>query len=218
MDALNEKYEKPTKKDFDTEIALIIQKGTDYVKYRVSADGKARFPGMIIPYNHQFWVVPMRDTMFENVEVETVYRFILKLLEARDAWIEATDAEQVMRQTPHNCQTAQAIDGFNNIVAAAGCFQGAIASDLALFMTASMAGQVEREHASDLEDSSDEEDSLENIENNVEEDRPEQIDGAQDDQDESIADAATEQYDTYLQQMHMEDMNTAEDEDMMDVD
>lgn len=80
--------------------------------------------------------------MFQAVHQGTAYRFALKVIEAREAWIDDNDAEQIIRQAPYQCQTARAVDRFCGIVAAAGVMHGQQASTLAAHMIGDVADQV----------------------------------------------------------------------------
>ncbi|KAK7738396.1 hypothetical protein SLS53_006211 [Cytospora paraplurivora] len=229
MLALNRKYENPHKKDFDAEISLLFQKGTDYLKYRVSPEGLARFPGEI-PSAACFWSVPKQETMFRDVHVATVYRFALKVMEARKVWIEAHDSEQILAQAPYHCDTARAVDRFDNLILSVGAFRNEIASNLTTLMTADSADQIgEDDIPGQVRLQVDAEDySLFTIEEictlqssndvgSVEDGSIEQVDGAENGQDDDMTDAGTDAYDAYLQKMQELDLENAENEEMMDI-
>lgn len=95
-----------------------------------------------VPYGAHFWVGAKEGTMFQAVHQGTAYRFALKVIEAREAWIDDNDTEQIIRQAPYQCQTARAVDRFCGIVAAAGVMHGQQASTLAAHMIGDVADQV----------------------------------------------------------------------------
>lgn len=139
MRALHNKFQNPTKKDFDQETALLFQNATDYVRYHLGSTGHP------VPFGSHFWVGAKDGTMFHNIHQATVYRYALKLIEARQAWIDDNDAEQIIRQGPYQAQTAQAIDRFNSIVTAAGIMHGNQAVNLSSYMIGDVAEQVDEE-------------------------------------------------------------------------
>ncbi|ROW16312.1 hypothetical protein VPNG_01998 [Cytospora leucostoma] len=229
MTALNRKYERPTKSDFDTEIALLFQKGSEYVTYRISPEGRARFPTEI-PSTATFWSVPKQDTMFKDVHVATVYRFALKIMEARQIWVEGHTHQHFLGQYDYQRKTVHAVELFDTTVTSAGILHRDIAGTLALFMTGSMADQVqETDESRKVRLQVDNGDTslftikelgalhASNEAATVEEGNTEQVDGAKDGQDDDMMDAGTDAYDAYLQKMHEQDLENAEDEEMMDL-
>lgn len=229
MRALHKMYKKPTKNDFDTEIALLFQKGTEYVNYRTSPEGRARF-STEIPSTATFWSVPKQDTMFKDVHVATVYRFTLKVMEARQIWVEKHTHLQFIEQYNYQRKTVHAVELFDTAIASAGVLHGDIAGTLAIFMTGSLAVQVEEDDKSgqirlqvDSAGTSlftlDELRALDSCNKaaTVEEGSTKQVDDAKDGQDEGMTDAGTDAYDTYLQKMQELDLENAEDDEMMDV-
>lgn len=223
MIALNNKYDNPTKKDFDQEIALLFQKGTEHVGHCLGV------PGHDIPYGAHFWDGAKEGTMFNGIHQGTVYRFALKVIEAREAWIEENDAEQIIRQAPYQCQTAQAVDRFNGMVTAAGFVYNDNASNLGLHMIGDMAKQVGEEdtagevhHMVEVDDDyktdKDKQSVIHNNDDNdgnAHQDDTTEQDVSSDGQDQDMKDAEPEGYGAFLAQMAMDDLKTAE-EDMME--
>lgn len=74
-----------TKVKFDKAVAELIIKTTKFLKESL---GNAYDPAL--PNDADFWEGLKLDTMFERVNSETVYMFVLKLMQGREAWKEAT--------------------------------------------------------------------------------------------------------------------------------
>ncbi|KUI59685.1 hypothetical protein VP1G_06877 [Cytospora mali] len=215
MMALNNKHEKPTKKDFDQDIALLFQKGTEYVRCRISTEGIAQFPGEI-PTDSLFWCIPKKETIFNGIHHATVYRFGLKIMEAREAWNEAHDHDQPLLE---QSLTAQAVDRFNNIITASSIFYPDLAGNLATQMIANMAVQVEREDTVESvrfeKGGADSVFAMYNFQpvTDTDDDNLEQ-----EDQEENMEDTSTdESYDAILKQLTMGDMLNVDKDDMMDM-
>lgn len=121
MVQLRKKYTKTTKNDFDNAIAELFNSASAAVK-KLSSDGKNT------SYDVDFWRGPKVGTIFENVSDKTTHRFAIKMLEARNAWIERQrDGQNISEgSAKYECQAAKAIDRFNANVEVANL--GALAS------------------------------------------------------------------------------------------
>ncbi|ROW04881.1 hypothetical protein VMCG_04921 [Cytospora schulzeri] len=218
MMALNKKYQNPTKKDFDQEIALLIQKGLEYARYRIMAvEGK-------IPHSALFWREPKDQTMFKDIHQATVYRFVLKILEAREIWIGNHDQEQLLRSIHYQCETAKAVDRFSSFIAAAGVIHSDKADNLAAHMIGDMAEQIEeKDTAGEVHYMEEEEEDYNPVkEMNHQSATSAEIgnvdkNAAESGQDVEMESAETEAYGAILAQLAMEDLENAVEEDMMEL-
>lgn len=113
MVELRKKYKKTTNKDFDDAITELFDSATATVN-------KLGNDGLNPSCDLNFWRTPKIGTVFENVSDNTTYRFALKMLEARQRWVERQRPGTGQIVSPafanHECQTAKAIDRFNDAV------------------------------------------------------------------------------------------------------
>lgn len=108
MIQLRKKYKETSKDNFDTEIAALFNNASRIVN-ELAKDGK--YPACDL----DFWAAPKVGTVFEYVSDNTVYRFAVKLLEAREAWLARGHIFSVGFAS-HKCKAANAIDCFNEDV------------------------------------------------------------------------------------------------------
>lgn len=113
MIELRKKYKKPTNKDFDDAITELFNSATATVN-------KLGNDELNPSCDLNFWRTPKIGTVFENVSDNTTYRFALKMLEARQRWVERQrpGTGQIVSPvfTSHECRAAKAIDRFNDAV------------------------------------------------------------------------------------------------------
>lgn len=91
MIQLRKKYDKPTKKDFDHAIAELFNNASNTVS---DLNGAGKNPS----YDLNFWRGPKVGTIFEKVSEKTTYRFAVKMLEARDRWVDRERAREAARK------------------------------------------------------------------------------------------------------------------------
>lgn len=91
MIQLHKKYNKPTKQDFDYAIAELFNNASNTVS---DLNGTGKNPS----YDLNFWRGPKVGTIFEKVSDKTTYRFAVKVLEARDRWVDRERAREAARK------------------------------------------------------------------------------------------------------------------------
>lgn len=112
MIQLHKKYNSPTKNDFDHAIAELFNNASNTILELTGAGNPS--------YDLSFWSGPKVGTIFEKLSDNTTYRFAVKVLEARDRWIDRERARQTASQTPiheaprHESEAAKAIDRFKD--------------------------------------------------------------------------------------------------------
>lgn len=117
MIQLHKKHNKPTKKDFDHAIAELFKNASRDV-FELIKGGKNS-------YDLDFWNIPKVGTIFEKLSDNTTYRFAIKILEARDRWVNQRGA----RQAPSNeGETVHAVDIFKGNVEVAALASDGIAA------------------------------------------------------------------------------------------
>lgn len=113
MIELRKKYKKTTNKHFDDAITELFNSATATVN-------KLGNDGLNPSCDLNFWRTPKIGTVFEHVSDNTTYRFALKMLEARQRWVERQRAGAGQTAShgfaSHECQAAKAIDSFNDAV------------------------------------------------------------------------------------------------------
>ncbi|KAI3397196.1 hypothetical protein diail_11170, partial [Diaporthe ilicicola] len=155
MVQLCEKHHQPTKKDFDNAITQLFNNASRVVS-QLASEGKTPSGDL------DFWRTPKTGTIFEMVSDNTTYRFAVKILEARDRWLERQSAGQGLGEdaSKYKCETAKAVDRFNEAVEIASLTSDGLA---ALLSGGSGAGFLMKSYMVDQfsedDDTSDEEDS-----------------------------------------------------------
>lgn len=146
MTVFNQHIDKPTPKKFDAAVANLIKSGELWLRTLLKPAETAAIPTKPKPEildDAEFWDQPRKGTIFVDVDKETVYQFVLKLLEGREVWVDEAAAEQIISQTPRQGETAQAVHSFSQTVLIAAAARPDIAGSLAVSMSSLMANQVE---------------------------------------------------------------------------
>lgn len=121
---------------FDAEIAAFITSGANLIKASCKEGRK-------VPQGADFWGQAKKHTFLEDTRNVTVYRFALKILEARKRGLEK-DAERarekgLSKSMKYDELTTKAIDGFMAVVEVASVLSPIQALDLNSFMDGDLA-------------------------------------------------------------------------------
>lgn len=99
------KHKQPTRKAFDQAIAELFDKAASIV-LEIGLNGQNP------AYDSDFWHAPKLGTFLETISDKTTSNFAAKMLESRESGL----GKQGGHATKYDCETAKAIDRFNEAV------------------------------------------------------------------------------------------------------